>query len=81
MENEYAEVRWHQRPWMILFMLFFVLGPFGLPILYKSPKFGRRSKILLTIVMVPYTWYLGVVTMKQLQVASQKIAALQEQMK
>lgn len=81
MENEDVEVRWHQRPWMVLFMLFFVLGPFGLPILYKSTKFSRRSKILLTIVMVPYTWYLGVVTVKQLRVASQKIDALQEQMK
>ncbi|OGH56734.1 MAG: hypothetical protein A3G34_03840 [Candidatus Lindowbacteria bacterium RIFCSPLOWO2_12_FULL_62_27] len=66
---------------MILFLLFFVLGPFGLPILYQSPNFGKRSKILLTIVMIPYTWYLCVLTLKQFREASQKIAALQEQIK
>ena len=81
MENGGAEDRWHQRPWMILFMLFCVLGPFGLPILYRSPKFRKRSKILLTIVMIPYTWYLCVVTMKQVREISQKMEELQGQIK
>jgi hypothetical protein len=35
-----------------------VLGPFGLPLLYKSPKFSKKLKILLTIAVMIYTAYL-----------------------
>ena len=39
-------------------MLLFVLGPFGLPLLYKSPRFNRTWKIIWTIIMAAYTWAL-----------------------
>jgi len=45
---------WYYRPWTVVFLLFFVLGPFGLPLLWKSPSFSRRSKIVLTVAMVVY---------------------------
>ena len=37
-------------------MLLFVLGPFGLPLLYKSPRFNRSWKIIWTFIMIAYTW-------------------------
>ena len=36
-------------------MLFAVLGPFGLPLLWKSPSFSRWSKIALTVAVAAYT--------------------------
>ena len=36
-------------------MLFVVLGPFGLPLLWKSPSFSLRSKIALTVAVAAYT--------------------------
>ena len=47
-------------PWLfskagILIMLFLVLGPFGLPLLYKSPSFKPRGKIILTLAVMIYT--------------------------
>ena len=36
-------------------MLFFVLGPFGLPLVWKNPKFSRTVKLVLTLLMVVYT--------------------------
>lgn len=47
--------KWYQRPWSIVFLLFVVLGPLGLPLLWKSPAFSRATKIALTVVVVVYT--------------------------
>lgn len=49
---------WYYRPWVVLVFLFLVLGPFGLPLVYRSPGFNKAAKILLTLLMIPYTWYL-----------------------
>jgi hypothetical protein len=39
----------------VLVLLFVVLGPLGLPLLWRSPSFTRGWKIVLTIAMVVYT--------------------------
>jgi hypothetical protein len=41
----------------VILLLFFVLGPLGLPLLYKSPKFSKTLKAILTIVVILYTSY------------------------
>ena len=48
-------MKWYDRPIWVLVLLFFVLGPLGLPYLWKSDSFSRRSKIILTILVVAYT--------------------------
>ena len=52
------EIKWYLRPIGVILLLFFVLGPFGLPLLYKSPKFSKTLKIVLTIAVMVYTLYL-----------------------
>ena len=52
------KIKWYLRPIGVIVLLFFVLGPFGLPLLYKSPKFSKASKVMLTIVVILYTSYL-----------------------
>jgi hypothetical protein len=52
------KVKWYLRPLGVVLLLFFVLGPFGLPLLYKSPKFSKKLKILLTVTVMIYTAYL-----------------------
>ena len=47
--------KWYYRPLPMLFLLFVVLGPLGLPLLWKSPAFSRSMKIVLTIAVVVYT--------------------------
>jgi len=59
-----GNVRWYLRPVGVVMLLFFVLGPLGLPLLYKSPKFSKKLKILLTVVVVIYTTYLAVVSVE-----------------
>jgi hypothetical protein len=53
-----GKVKWYLRPLGVVLLLFFVLGPFGLPLLYKTSKFNRKLKILLTIAVMIYTAYL-----------------------
>jgi len=58
MPKENEKVKWYLRRTSVITALFFVLGPFGLPLLYWSPKFSKRAKIALTIAVIFYTSYL-----------------------
>ena len=58
MHKEDEKVKWYLRPVAVLILLFFVLGPFGLPLLYKSPKFSKALQIILTVLVTIYTFYL-----------------------
>ena len=58
MPEEERKIKWYLKPISVVLLLFFVLGPFGLPLLYKSPKFSRTLKIILTVVVIVYTSYL-----------------------
>ena len=57
MSEKDEKVKWYLRPVSVVISLFFVLGPFGLPLLYKSPKFSRTLKIILTVAVMIYTSY------------------------
>lgn len=71
------EIKWYFRPWVVIGLLFFVLGPFGLPLLYKSPKFNRAWKFVLTILTMAYTGYAIVVTMETVRKLSGALSQLQ----
>jgi hypothetical protein len=59
MDNEgHDSVRWYLRPAGVLLLLFVVLGPLALPLLYKSPRFSRGQKIALTVLVLGYTLFL-----------------------
>ena len=58
MRKEDEKVKWYLRPISVILLLFFVLGPFGLTLLYRSPQFSKRLKIILTIAVIIYTLYL-----------------------
>lgn len=48
-------MKWYHGRGMVLLMLFFVLGPFGLPLLWKSPRFSKPWKQILTALTLVYT--------------------------
>lgn len=49
------ENKWYHGRVTVLLMLFFVLGPFGLPLLWKSPHFSKLWKQILTVLTLVYT--------------------------
>jgi hypothetical protein len=56
--SQEENIKWYLKPIGVVLLLFFVLGPFGLPLLYKSPKFSRKVKLVLTVFVIIYTIYL-----------------------
>ena len=66
-------LKWYQNFWFVLLLLFFVLGPFGLPLVWKNPRFSRAIKILLTLVMVVYTVVLVQLTIGMFQAVTREV--------
>ena len=55
MEHDSSKPSWYLSVGFVLCMLFLVLGPFGLPLLWKSPRFSSKVKMLLTVATLVYT--------------------------
>ena len=63
-QSSAGKPKWYYNVWVVLLMLLFVLGPFGLPLVWKNPTFSRGVKVALTVVMVVYTMLLIDATLK-----------------
>jgi hypothetical protein len=46
---------WVENVWVVLLMLFVMLGPLALPMLWRSRKFSLAWKFILTIVVAGFT--------------------------
>lgn len=64
------------RPWVVLVLLFCALGPLALPVLWGSPRFSRRAKVLLTaavtvltVVVLWLLWVVAVMLVRQVREA------------
>ena len=62
-----AASKWYHNIWFVLFMLFFVLGPLGLPLVWNNSKLANWVKWLLTLAMVIYTVVLIQMTIEMVQ--------------
>ena len=59
---ESAKPKWYHNVWFVLLMISpLALGPFGLPLLWKSPRFSQSVKTGLTLFTIVWTvaacWY------------------------
>lgn len=71
-----AKPRWYYNVWFVLFMLFFVAGPFGLPLVWKNPKLSRGVKLALTAAMLVYTVLLIDLTRRMFQAVMNEVNQL-----
>ena len=65
--------KWYHRPSSVVFLLFFVLGPFGLPLLWKSPAFSRGMKIALAVGVMAYSALLVETVLMGVRVAMEQM--------
>lgn len=72
-----TDSKWYHNVWVVLLMLFFVLGPFGLPLVWKNPRFSRGVKVALTVVMVVYTVVLIDMTVRATKTVLHSLGDLQ----
>lgn len=47
--------RWYHEPVFVLLMIFLVLAIFGLPLLWRSPRFSGWQKVVVSIITILYT--------------------------
>lgn len=57
-----AAVKWYHRRWVALLGISpLFLGPFGLPLLWRSPEFSPRGKLIWTLITIGWSvgfiWY------------------------
>ena len=53
-----AKTRLYHQRWFVLVSLFLVVGPFALPLLWRSPRFSRSQKIVITGLQLVFVWLL-----------------------
>lgn len=51
-------VVWYYEPVFVILSIFLFLGPFGLPLLWKSPRFSGWQRALLTALTILYAGFL-----------------------
>ncbi|MBI4354301.1 MAG: hypothetical protein HY595_03590 [Candidatus Omnitrophica bacterium] len=71
MNEPTSHPKWYHNVWVVLLMLFFVLGPLGLPLVWSHPRFSQRTKWILTAVTALYTILLIDVTIRAVRGAVQ----------
>jgi hypothetical protein len=71
-------IKWYYNVWFVLAMLFFVLGPFGLPLVWKHPRFSRGVKWGLTALTLAYTVWLIDATIRATQAVLERVNQLNE---
>ena len=70
--------KWYHNIWVVLFLLFFAVGPFGLPLVWTNPRFSRPVKWLLTGVMGFYTVWLAWLTVQMIRAVGQEMRNLDQ---
>ncbi len=70
-----ARPRWTDNPWVVLPVVFLVLGPIGIPMLWRSRRIAPRWKILVTIAVLGLTAFIAVMIHHSL---SASLAPLQQ---
>lgn len=68
--------KWYHNPVAVLLLIFFVLGPFGLPLLWKSPRFSKTGKQVVTALTLLHTgfllWMTGAAVYQTLQLINEQ---------
>ena len=58
--------KWFYKPSMLI-VAFLIFGPFAIPLVWLNPRFSRNSKIVITVVMLALSIYMGMLVMDYLK--------------
>ena len=64
------EVKWYLKPYGIV-IAFLCVGPLALPLVWLNPRFSQKTKIVVTIITIILSWYLGSLLMNSLRALKQ----------
>ena len=63
--------RWYHNVWIVLAMIFFVLGPFALPLVWSHPRFSRVGKVCLSALTLIYTAWIIILIQQMIQTVTE----------
>jgi len=66
--------------WLVIFLIFFVLGPFALPLLWVNDRFSRSAKYILTLVVLAYTAFVVWAVYALMQAVNSQVQGIMNQM-
>jgi hypothetical protein len=58
-QGQGAHLQWYYRPLWIAVLAMTVLGPFVLPIVWRTPRLDRTGKTIATLLVLAITAYVG----------------------
>lgn len=65
LENKPQETQWYFKVPLIV-TAFLCVGPLVLPLVWLNPRFSRKTKIVVTLIIIILSWCLGVLFAKSL---------------
>jgi hypothetical protein len=57
-----------------LIAAFLCVGPFALPLLWFNPRFSKRNKIIITVIVIILIYYLGAAFVNSLKLVSRVLS-------
>jgi uncharacterized membrane protein YvbJ len=66
MLNNKEKVEWYFKT-NTLIITFLCLGPFALPLLWFNPRFGNKAKVVISVIVIILSYYLGIIVFKSLK--------------
>ncbi len=57
---------WYLKP-SILVIALLCVGPLALPLLWINPRYGQKKKIVITIIIVVLSYYLGILVINSVK--------------
>ncbi len=58
MEGKSQKTKWYFKTYWIV-IAFLCVGPLALPLVWLNPRFSQKTKIIVTIIVIILSYYLG----------------------
>lgn len=70
LEGKSQETKWYFKTSCII-TAFLCVGPLALPLVWLNPRFSQKTKIIVTIITIILSWYLGLLLINSLKSLNQ----------
>jgi len=76
-EGKPRETKWYFKTSLIV-TAFLCVGPLALPLVWLNPRFSRKTKIIVTIIVIILSYYLGSLLINSLRSLKQYYGILSQ---
>jgi hypothetical protein len=76
-EGKPQETKWYFKTSLIV-TAFLCVGPLALPLVWLNPRFSQKTKIVVTIITIILSWYLGSLLINSLRSLKQYYGILSQ---